>query len=52
MQMLVPSDPTSMLALVKVATDIKDQFWLRSSRVATPYIYETGNVDFKVGGVM
>jgi transketolase len=50
MQMLVPSDPTSMMALVKVATDYEGPVWLRSSRVATPYIYEIGNVDFKVGG--
>lgn len=50
MQMLVPSDPTSMLALVKVATDTPGPVWLRSSRVALPYIYEPGSVDFKVGG--
>lgn len=50
MQILVPSDPTSMLALVKAATDFVGPVWLRSSRVAVPYIYEAGEVDFKVGG--
>jgi transketolase len=50
MQMLVPSDPISMLALVKVATDYVGPVWLRSSRVAAPYIYEAGKEDFKVGG--
>ena len=50
MQILVPSDPTSMLALVKAATDYQGPVWLRSSRVAVPYIYAAGEVDFKVGG--
>lgn len=50
MNMLVPSDPVSMMALVKIATDHQGPVWLRSSRVAAPFIYELGSVDFKVGG--
>jgi transketolase len=49
MQILVPSDPISMHALVKVATDYVGPVWLRSSRVALPYIYRE-NTQFEVGG--
>jgi len=47
--MLVPSDPGSMMAAVKEATDYVGPVWLRSSRVAMPHIYEEGNVPFKIG---
>jgi len=50
MKMLVPCDPVSMHALVRTATDFVGPVWLRSSRVAMPYIYQEGNVDFRVGG--
>jgi transketolase len=50
MQMLVPCDPVSMHALVRLATDYFGPVWLRSSRVALPYIYEDGKASFKVGG--
>lgn len=48
-QMLVPSDPVSMMALVKVATDHIGPVWLRSSRVALPVIYPESTV-FTLGG--
>jgi transketolase len=44
MQILVPSDPTSMLALVRQATDHVGPVFLRSSRVAMPFIYPEGFV--------
>jgi transketolase len=50
MQMLVPCDPVSMHALVKTATDYVGPVWLRSSRVALPYVYEEESSAFKVGG--
>jgi transketolase len=50
MRMLVPCDPVSMMELVKIATDFVGPVWLRSSRVPCPYIYEEGQVEFKVGG--
>ena len=50
MQMLVPCDPVSMHALVKAATDYVGPVWLRSSRVALPYVYEEESSAFKVGG--
>jgi len=50
MQMLVPCDPISMHNLVKVATDYVGPVWLRSSRVALPYIYKEGEASFRVGG--
>ncbi len=37
--MLVPSDPASMRALVRLATDHVGPVWLRSSRLALPQIY-------------
>ena len=39
-----------MHALVRAATDYVGPVWLRSSRVALPYIYEEGQVTFEVGG--
>lgn len=50
MQMLVPCDPVSMHALVRAATDYVGPVWLRSSRVALPYIYEQEKATFSVGG--
>ena len=49
MQILVPSDPVSMHALVRTATDYVGPVWLRSSRVALPYIY-SDDTSFEVGG--
>ena len=49
MQILVPSDPVSMLALVKVATDYEGPVWLRSSRVALPEIYPMDDCPFEIG---
>jgi transketolase len=48
-QMLVPSDETAMLRLVKVATDHPGPVWLRSSRLPMPNIY-TDTTEFKIGG--
>jgi transketolase len=39
MVILVPSDPTTMHAAVKAATDYVGPVWLRSSRIAMPVIY-------------
>jgi transketolase len=49
MQIVVPSDPVSMHALVRAATDYVGPVWLRSSRVALPYIYEA-DTKFEIGG--
>lgn len=49
MVMLVPSDPGTMHAAVKAATDHVGPVWLRSSRVAMPHIYEEGKVPFVIG---
>lgn len=49
MTMLVPSDPGSMMAAVKAATDLVGPVWLRSSRVALPHIYPEGKVPFEIG---
>lgn len=49
MQIVVPSDPVSMHALVRAATDYVGPVWLRSSRVALPYIYDE-DTEFTVGG--
>ena len=49
MQIVVPSDPVSMHALVRAATDYIGPVWLRSSRVALPYIYDV-DTTFSVGG--
>ncbi len=47
--MLVPSDPASMHAAVKAATDHVGPVWLRSSRVALPEIYPMENTPFEIG---
>ncbi len=39
MVILVPSDPVTMRAAVKAATDYVGPVWLRSSRIAMPVIY-------------
>lgn len=49
MQIVVPSDPVSMHALVRAATDYVGPVWLRSSRVALPFIYDT-STEFEIGG--
>ncbi|MCB0243240.1 MAG: transketolase family protein, partial [Anaerolineae bacterium] len=46
--MLVPSDPVSMRALVKLATDHVGPVWLRSSRLPLPVIYDEEST-FKIG---
>jgi transketolase len=46
---LVPSDPASMHAAVKVATDWEGPVFLRSSRVALPEIYPMDNCPFEIG---
>lgn len=48
MLILVPSDPVSMHALVKAATDHIGPVFLRSSRVPMPYIYDEDEV-FEIG---
>lgn len=49
MQIVVPCDPVSMHALVRAATDYVGPVWLRSSRVALPFIYDE-DTTFRVGG--
>ncbi len=46
--MLVPSDPASMRALVRLATDHVGPVWLRSSRLALPQIYRDDE-SFEIG---
>ena len=46
---LVPSDPASMHAAVKAATDWVGPVFLRSSRVALPEIYPMDNCPFEIG---
>jgi transketolase len=46
---LVPSDPASMHAAVKAATDWEGPVFLRSSRVALPEIYPLENCPFEIG---
>lgn len=46
---LVPSDPASMHAAVKAATDHVGPVFLRSSRVALPEIYPMENCPFEIG---
>lgn len=46
---LVPSDPASMHAAVKAATDFEGPVFLRSSRVALPEIYAMDNCPFEIG---
>ena len=45
---LVPSDPSSMRAAVKAATDYVGPVWLRSSRIAMPKIYPD-DMTFTIG---
>ncbi len=47
--MLVPSDPTSMRAAVRAATEYVGPVWLRSSRVALPDIYPADGCPFTIG---
>ena len=49
MVMLVPSDPTSMHAAVRAATLYIGPIFLRSSRVAMPYIYPANDCPFEIG---
>jgi transketolase len=46
---LVPSDPASMHAAVKAATDWDGPVFLRSSRVALPEIYPRESCPFEIG---
>ena len=49
MVILVPSDPASMHAAVKAATDHIGPVFLRSSRVPMPIIYPRDNTPFEIG---
>jgi transketolase len=49
MVILVPSDPASMHAAVKAATDHVGPVFLRSSRVPMPKIYPQENPPFEIG---
>jgi transketolase len=49
MTILVPSDPISMKALVRAATDHIGPVFLRSSRVPMPYIYTESENKFEIG---
>ena len=49
MTILVPSDPASMHAAVRVATDHVGPVFLRSSRVPMPKIYPAENPPFEIG---
>ncbi len=49
MTILVPCDPVSMRRAVKAATDYAGPVFLRSSRVAMPYVYEEDNCRFEIG---
>ena len=46
---LVPSDPASMHAAVKAATEWEGPVFLRSSRVALPEIYSMDDCPFEIG---
>jgi len=46
---IVPSDPALMHAAVKAAPSIKGPVFIRSSRVALPYIYDMDDPPFEVG---
>jgi transketolase len=48
MVILVPSDPTTMKAAVKAATDYVGPVWLRSSRISMPKIYPD-DLTFTIG---
>ena len=45
---LVPSDPIMMHKIVKAAAEYVGPVFIRSSRVAMPYIYDE-NINFKIG---
>lgn len=49
MVILVPSDPASMHAAVRAATDLVGPVFLRSSRVQMPKIYPQENPPFEIG---
>ena len=49
MVILVPSDPASMHAAVKAATEHVGPVFLRSSRVPMPQIYPSENPPFEIG---
>ena len=49
MVILVPSDPSTMHAAVKAATDHVGPVFLRSSRVSMPRIYPQENPPFEIG---
>lgn len=49
MVILVPGDPSAMHAAVKAATDHVGPVFLRSSRLAMPYIYPKDNCPFEIG---
>jgi transketolase len=49
MTILVPSDPTIMHKAVRAATDKVGPVFLRSSRVAMPYIYPEDDCPFEIG---
>jgi len=49
MTILVPSDPSSMHAAVRAATNHVGPVFLRSSRVAMPFIYEEKDCPFEIG---
>ncbi len=49
MIILVPSDPASMHAAVKAATDHVGPVFLRSSRVPMPHIYPEDDCPFEIG---
>ncbi len=46
---LVPSDPVTMKASVFASADHKGPVFIRSSRVAMPYIYDEKNMSFQIG---
>jgi transketolase len=47
--MLAPSDPTSMHKAVAAAAEYVGPVWVRSSRVAMPYIYPEDDCPFEIG---
>ncbi len=49
MTIIAPCDPVSMHQAVKAATDLVGPVFLRSSRLAMPYIYSEENCPFEIG---
>ncbi len=49
MTILVPSDPASMHAAVRAATNYIGPVFLRSSRVAMPHVYPDDDCPFEIG---